>query len=101
MEHEQINPRNEVSHGVKIVKNTLLNKILKKNNIKVNSAHHQAVDKLGKNLIVSSYANDKIIESIEHTKHKWCIGVQWHPEFLITYADQKLIQSFIQTSKNK
>ena len=28
-------------------------------------------------------SNDGVIEGIEHKKHKWCIGLQWHPEFLI------------------
>ena len=99
IEHEQTNPRNQTSHAVNIIKNTLLNKILKKNNFKVNSAHHQAVSKLGKNIIISGYADDGIIESIEHTKHEWCIGVQWHPEFLITKQDVNLIKNFIKKAK--
>ena len=64
----------------------------------VNSAHHQAVDKLGKNLIINGKSADGIIESIEHTKHKWCIGIQWHPEFLITEADKLIISDFIKNS---
>ena len=72
---------------------------MKKNNFKVNSAHHQAVSKLGKNIIISGYADDGIIESIEHTKHEWCIGVQWHPEFLITKQDVNLIKNFIKKAK--
>ena len=95
LQHEQINPRNQTSHEVKILKKTLLHKIVGKLSIKVNSAHHQAIDKLGKNLIVSGVASDGIIESIEHTNHKWCVGVQWHPEFLITKADKNLIKNFI------
>jgi len=61
----------------------------------VNSAHHQSVNRLGGNLIESARAEDKIIEAIEHTNHPWCIGVQWHPEFLITNADYKLIKNFV------
>tara|TARA_B110000438_G_C15748436_1_gene621806 strand:- start:276 stop:989 length:714 start_codon:yes stop_codon:yes gene_type:complete len=99
--HEQSNPRNQTSHKIKILKNTKLMKIIKKENVKVNSAHHQAVDKLGDNLIVSSYSEDGIIESIEHIKHPWCIGVQWHPEFLITTADQLLLKNFINSAKLK
>ena len=73
LEHEQKNPRDETSHTVNIIKNTYLSKIIKKNKIMVNSAHHQSVDKLGKNLIINGLANDKIIESIEHISHRWCI----------------------------
>ena len=45
--------------------------------------------------------NHGIIESIESTEHDWCIGVQWHPEFLITKADKLLIASFIEFSQKK
>ena len=32
---------------------------------------------------------------LEHTKHSWCFGLQWHPEFLITDADIAIIKDFI------
>ena len=101
LEHEQTNPRNETSHSVEIKKQTKLFKIINHLEIKVNSAHHQAVNKLGKNLIISGLAHDGIVESIESTELDWCIGVQWHPEFLITKADKLLISSFIAFSQKK
>ncbi|MBI04834.1 MAG: gamma-glutamyl-gamma-aminobutyrate hydrolase [Pelagibacteraceae bacterium] len=97
--HEQTNPRNQTSHKIDIKKNTKLYKIIKSKNVLVNSAHHQSVDKLGKNLVISALAKDNIIEAIEHSEHKWCIGVQWHPEFLITAADNALIKNFIKETK--
>ena len=97
--HEQKNPRNETSHKIEIISKTLLAKINKKKFSKVNSAHHQAIKDVGKNIIISSYAPDGIIESIEHKHHKWCIGVQWHPEFLITKEDKNLIKDFIKNTK--
>lgn len=100
LEHEQQNSRDQTSHTVQLVENTIIKKIIKKNKINVNSAHHQAVGKLGDNIIASSFASDQIIESIEHVKHKWCIGVQWHPEFLITREDRILIKNFIRESNN-
>ena len=100
IKHEQINPRNQTSHKVNIVKDTLLHKIVKNKIVHVNSAHHQAIDDLGKNLTISGYAPDGIIESIEHNNHKWCIGVQWHPEFLITKEDKKIFKNFIKAAKN-
>ena len=71
---------------------------IKKNKIKVNSAHHQSVNKLGKNFISSALAHDGVIEAIEHIKHPWCIGVQWHPEFLITKSDVAIIQDFVKNA---
>ena len=93
--HEQINPRNQTSHKINIRKKSKLYKICNKDKIKVNSAHHQSVKKLGKNLIVSAKSNDGIIEGIEHKEHKWCIGLQWHPEFLITKEDLNIFKNFI------
>ena len=101
LEHEQTNPRNQTSHSVELKKKTKLFEIIKDSEIQVNSAHHQAVSKLGKNLIISGLARDGIVESIESTEHDWCIGVQWHPEFLITKADKLLISSFIEFSQKK
>ena len=43
----------------------------------------------------SAFASDGIIEAIEHTQHPWCLGIQWHPEFLITDADIAIVKDFI------
>ena len=95
VEHEQTNPRNEVSHEVTIKSNSKLFQIINKDEIKVNSAHHQSVNKTGENFIASALASDEIIEAIEHIQHPWCLGIQWHPEFLITDADISIVKDFI------
>ena len=101
IKHEQGQPRNKPSHKVQINLKSKLYKIVKKKEFRVNSAHHQAVNKVGNNLIASGHASDGTIESIEHIKHNWCIGVQWHPEFLITDEDNLLIEDFVKTASNK
>ena len=95
IEHEQNNPRDQVSHEVIIIKNTKLHSIINSEKIRVNSAHHQSVKKLGKNFISTAMAKDGVIEAIEHVKHKWCLGLQWHPEFLITNDDVAIIKDFV------
>ena len=99
--HEQITPRNKTSHSVKIDTSSKLYKIIKQKKIKVNSAHYQSVKEPGKNVFVSGKSPDGIIESIENNQYKWCIGVQWHPEFLITKSDYLLIEDFIKHSRLK
>ena len=101
IEHEQTNPRNQVSHEAIVKKDSKLYNIIHSENIKINSAHHQSVNNLGKDFISTARAPDGIIEAIEHINHRWCIGVQWHPEFLITNSDKLLISSFIQEAMNK
>ncbi len=49
-----------------------------------NSFHHQAIDILGENLIVAGRTGDDIIEAIEMPSHTFTIGVQWHPECMLT-----------------
>jgi putative glutamine amidotransferase len=98
-EHEQKNPRNQVSHSVNLNLNSKLYKIIKKPSIKVNSAHHQSIKTTGKGLTVNAVAPDGVIEGIEDQSKVFCIGVQWHPEFLIKKNDGDLIKSFIKASK--
>tara|TARA_B100000427_G_C15405129_1_gene549452 strand:- start:77 stop:784 length:708 start_codon:yes stop_codon:yes gene_type:complete len=99
IKHEQTNPRDQTSHKVIVSKNSKLYNIIQTTDIKVNSAHHQSVKNLGKNFISSALAPDGIIEAIEHTKHPWCIGLQWHPEFLITNSDVAIIKNFVSNTK--
>ena len=100
LEHEQSNRRNQTSHQVHIEPGTLLHRIVGEDTIDVNSAHHQAINKLGDGLIISGKSKDGIIESIESLNHKWCIGIQWHPEFFITKSDKLIFIDFIHNSEN-
>lgn len=50
----------------------------------VNSLHHQGVDTLGKNMKALAWAPDGLVEAIMHTKRKFVLGVQWHPEMSCT-----------------
>jgi putative glutamine amidotransferase len=95
IEHEQKNPRHEPGHSVRIQDNTKLHSIISTNDIMVNSAHHQAIKTPGNGLIVNALSEDGIIEGIEDPTKKFCIGVQWHPEFFIQGADIKLLKAFI------
>lgn len=51
----------------------------------VNSNHHQAIDKLSRELKPTGYTRDGIIESYEWKDvsfKSWMLAVQWHPERL-------------------
>lgn len=95
LEHEQPNPRDEVSHSVSIQPGTLLRRITGADRIEVNSAHHQAVDQPGDGAIINCSASDGVIEGIEHSDYKFCLGVQWHPEYGITQADEDIFKAFV------
>ena len=36
-----------------------------------------------------------VIEGIEAPRYRFCIGVQWHPEFLISDGDVRLFRAFL------
>ena len=93
--HEQPNPRHEVGHEVRVVPGTLLHKVVGNEVLAVNSAHHQAVATPARGAIVNATASDGVIEGIEWPEHPFFLGVQWHPEFLITPADAAIFSAFV------
>ena len=95
IKHEQVQPRNKATHKVQVNLKSKLYKIVKKKEFRVNSAHHQAIKKIGKKLDINAIAEDGIIEGIESKNHKFFIGIQWHPEFLITNCDKRIFKAFI------
>ena len=61
----------------------------------MNSAHHQAVATVGEDVIINAVAPDGVIEGIEYTRHPFCLGVEWHPEYHITPADTRVFEAFV------
>lgn len=107
--HEQTPPKHVPSHSIQIENDTILAKcntqlefrkdFNHKDVVMVNSTHHQAIDKLGKGLIVSARAPDGVIEAIESINHKFIVGVEWHPEHLNSELDINLFKMLVDMSK--
>jgi len=97
--HEQPNPRDQAGHPVKVSAGTLLRRIVGEDELPVNSAHHQAVATVAPGAVCDAVAPDGVIEGIEHPDYRFCIGVQWHPEFFISDGDRKLFSAFIEACK--
>jgi len=93
--HEQPNPRHEAGHAVEVTLGTLLHRIVGTTTMRVNSSHHQAVRDPGPRAVVNAVAPDTVIEGIEDPHRRFCLGVQWHPEFLIDRGDRKLFDALI------
>jgi len=96
--HEQPNPRHEAGHPIAITAGTRLHRIAGATEMAVNSAHHQAVKAVPDGVIVNAVAPDGVIEGIESVRHRYCIGVQWHPEFHINPADARLFATLIESA---
>lgn len=95
LNHSQTLPRHQCSHAANIIAGTLLRDIVQQEDITVNSSHHQSVAKVGAGLVVNAVAPDGVIEGIEHPQKRFVLGVQWHPEYVITESDRLIAKRFI------
>jgi len=75
--------------AVSVRSDSLLHEWLGTSEPRVNSLHHQAVDRLGDGFAVSSRDRDDIVQSIEKHSGPLRLGVQWHPEYLPQRSEQR------------
>ncbi len=82
--HEQDEAPHKPTHWVMLENNSFLMEKIGTPKLFVNSTHHQAIESLGKGLIVEALSDDGVIEAVKFTGgNMTCFGVQWHPERLI------------------
>lgn len=88
-------------HFVNIDPSSKIFKILNRSKIKVNSRHKYKLSNT--DLKISAYSQDNVIEAIEVPNKKYIIGVQWHPESMISYdiVSKQLLDSFIESCKGE
>lgn len=84
-------------HTVTARRGTLLSRILGQDTVLVNSQHHQAVDRVAPGFTLAALSEDGIVEAIEKPDARFCLGVQWHPEWLSDAdpAMQGLFDAFV------
>ena len=70
----------EPHHDIRLEAESRLAKLASVDRIQVNSSHHQAILRAGRDLRVAALAPDAIIEAVEGIGASWLTGVQWHPE---------------------
>ena len=105
IKHEQGSPLGQESHSVELLNDCLFSKIIAgKLRWKVNSHHHQAVAKLGRNLEAVAWATDGIVEGIQDPRPGvYVVGTQWHPELSWQTDDMSrgIFESFISACGRK
>lgn len=97
--HEQPNPRTESGHDVAVTVGSLLHRVTGRVRFPVNSAHHQAAETVGPETVISAVAEDGVIEAIELPSARFCLGVQWHPEYHISPADGAIFDAFLEACR--
>lgn len=101
--HMQKESRHIKTHEVLITDGTLLRSIIGDKAIRVNSFHHQAVKELANCLTVDAVSEDGYVEAFHHDKHRFLLGLQWHPEsyFEIDESADKVFKAFINSCKQQ
>ncbi len=72
--------RRAIEHPARVEPGSRLGDILGETTVNVQSWHHQAIREMGADLHPVAWAEDGIVEAVEHARHFWCFAVQWHPE---------------------
>jgi putative glutamine amidotransferase len=72
-------PGTFTTHEVSVAPGTRLHAMVG-DAVAVHSCHHQGIDRLGEELVVTAHAPDGVIEGIEAAGESFAVGVLWHPE---------------------
>jgi gamma-glutamyl-gamma-aminobutyrate hydrolase PuuD len=85
-------------HVVRVDADTLLERIVGMRSLLTGSRHHQAVDRVAADLVITGHTDDGIVEALEaRFSSPFWLAVQWHPEStrtLDTGASRKLFAAF-------
>jgi putative glutamine amidotransferase len=97
IQHGPVDEGNDRLHSIVIEEESLLHQILGATELEVNSAHHQAVDRLAPGLRALAHAADGIVEAVQMTDREFFLGVQWHPERIVDRPEQRRIfETFVE-----
>jgi putative glutamine amidotransferase len=110
LEHKLAVPPHQayaLAHEVWLDKDTLLARLMRErlsdaDSCDVNSRHHQAIKQVASGFEASATAPDGVIEAIEDSSSRFCLGVQWHPEnFWRTGEFRPLFEGFVEASSRR
>lgn len=94
--------RDYLAHPVEIQPGSLLAGILGQGRTRVNSLHHQGIERLAPGLRAAACAPDGLIEAVEQPGHPFGLAVQWHPENLTERAGMRaLFKAFVEAAARR
>ena len=102
LQHSQLAPLDRNSHSIDVEGDSLLASLITQKKAGVNSSHHQSIKSAGKNLKITAWAKDGVVECIEDTrKNRFALGVQWHPEvnWKTDASSRRIFETFIEKCK--
>jgi len=96
--HTKGPPYDVPAHNVRLLPNSPLFKLIGKEYIKVNSYHHQGINRIAKGLEIMAMADDGLVEAVYMPDHSYVWAVQWHPEFSLNdEISRKIFSSFVKS----
>lgn len=100
--HSQQRPFHVPVHSVSVEPDSPLYSIVGKEELTVNSMHHQAVKEIAPSLKCAAKSKDGLSECVYLPGKAFFLAVQWHPEYLwrTHQVQQKIIAAFVDASKS-
>jgi putative glutamine amidotransferase len=101
LNHRGDGPATRVAHRVAVTPKSLLRRVVKQASMSVNTSHHQSVKEVAPGFVASAVAPDGVIEAVESPRHRFLLGVQWHPEFLYDrlVVHRRLFTAFVKAAR--
>ena len=90
-------PPTTEEHGVEFKDGSILHGLYGGSR-QVNTLHHQTVDRPGPHMTVTAIADDGEVEGLEYDEAD-IVAVQWHPELMISRADDPIFQWLVDRAK--
>ncbi|MBN1484301.1 MAG: gamma-glutamyl-gamma-aminobutyrate hydrolase family protein [Chloroflexia bacterium] len=84
-------PAIQTWHSARIEGASRLAGLLGRDELEVNSSHHQAIGRLAPGLRAVAWAPDGIIEAAEAPGERFLLLLQWHPERIADRPDQRAL----------
>lgn len=99
--HMQSLPRPEPSHEIMIAPASRIGRLAGTTRDRVNSFHHQSVDRVPDGFVVTARSPDNIIEAIESPNRRFYVGVQWHPEHMTSPLALRLFDALAKAAAER
>ena len=99
--HRQSPPYDQPRHTDRILPDTPLSALLRRETLPVNSCHHQGIKALAPQLRAMAVAEDGLIEAVWRPVSRFFWAVQWHPEFAFRTdpASAAIFRAFVESCK--
>jgi putative glutamine amidotransferase len=104
VDHRGPGERTVLSHTLELREGSRLHGVTRRTDLRVNTAHHQAVGRLADPLVAVGWSEDRCVEALEWaTDDYWLVAVQYHPEDLhaVEPAHLRLFTEFVARARDR